>query len=64
MKRRRSYITIVGIAVSLILVALHTEWVLLILATAFWLSGPLAYLVGAVRRRPAESPAVARSEAP
>ena len=44
---------IVGIAVSLILVALHTEWVLLVLATAFWLSGPLAFLVGAVRRRPA-----------
>jgi CDP-diacylglycerol--serine O-phosphatidyltransferase len=64
MKSRRSYITIVGIAVSLILVALHTEWVLLLLATAFWLSGPLAYLVGAARRRPADSPAVARSEAP
>ena len=29
LKSRRSYVTIVGIAVSLILVALHTEWVLL-----------------------------------
>jgi hypothetical protein len=53
---------IVGIAVSLILVALHTEWILLLLATAFWLSGPLAFLVGAVRRRPAAAPEVARSE--
>ena len=40
LRSRRSYVMIVGIAVSLILVALHTEWVLLLLATAFWLSGP------------------------
>ena len=59
---RRSYVMIVGIAVSLILVSLHTEWVLLLLATAFWLSGPLAFLVGAVRRRPAAAPVVAPSE--
>jgi len=45
-------------------VALHTEWILLLLATAFWLSGPLAFLVGAVRRRPVAAPAVARSESP
>ena len=66
LKSRRSYITIVGIAVALILVALHTEWVMLLAATAFWLSGPLAYLAGAFRRRPASasSPTVARSEAP
>jgi CDP-diacylglycerol---serine O-phosphatidyltransferase len=68
LKSRRSYVTIVGIAVSLILIALHTEWVLLILATAFWLSGPLAFVAGAGRRRPAAaaaaSPAVAGSEAP
>jgi hypothetical protein len=57
-------VTIVGIAVSLILVALHTEWLLLILATAFWLSGPLAFLGGAVRRRPEPAPAVAGSESP
>jgi hypothetical protein len=55
---------IVGIAVSLILVVLHTDWVLLILATAFWLSGPLAFLGGALRRRPAAAPAVAGSESP
>jgi CDP-diacylglycerol---serine O-phosphatidyltransferase len=59
LRSRRSYVTIVGIAVGLILVALHTEWVLLLLATAFWLSGPLGFLVGAVRRRPASAPAVA-----
>lgn len=64
LRSRRSYITIVGIAVSLILVALHTEWVLLILATAFWLSGPLGHLVGMARRRKPASAAVARSEAP
>jgi CDP-diacylglycerol--serine O-phosphatidyltransferase len=64
LRSRRSYVMIVGIAVSLILVALHTEWVLLLLAVAFWLSGPLAYLAGVVRRRPAGAPAVARSESP
>jgi CDP-diacylglycerol--serine O-phosphatidyltransferase len=64
LRSRRSYVTIVGIAVSLILVALHTEWVLLILATAFWLSGPLTFLVTAVRRRPQGAPAVAGSESP
>jgi CDP-diacylglycerol---serine O-phosphatidyltransferase len=62
LRSRRSYVMIVGIAVSLILVALHTEWVLLLLATAFWLSGPLAFLMGAVRRRPAPAPEVAGSE--
>ena len=62
LRSRRSYVMIVGIAVSLILVALHTEWILLLLATAFWLSGPLAFLVGAVRRRPAAAAAVAQSE--
>ena len=61
---RRSYVMIVGIAVGLILVALHTEWVLLVLATAFWLSGPVAFLGGAFRRRPAAAPAVAGSELP
>ena len=64
LRSRRSYVMIVGIAVSLILVALHTEWVLLLLATAFWLSGPLAFLGGAARRRPAAAPAVASSELP
>jgi CDP-diacylglycerol--serine O-phosphatidyltransferase len=64
LRSRRSYVMIVGIAVSLILVALHTEWVLLLLATAFWLSGPLAFLAGAARRRPAGAPAVAQGESP
>ena len=64
LRSRRSYVMVVGIAVSLILVALHTEWVLLILATAFWLSGPLAYL-GGLRRRPQGAPAtVAEGDAP
>jgi CDP-diacylglycerol--serine O-phosphatidyltransferase len=64
LRSRRSYVMIVGIAVSLILVALHTEWVLLALATAFWLSGPLAFLVGAVRRRPVTASEVLPSETP
>ena len=64
LKSRRSYVTIVGIAVALILVALHTEWVLLIAATAFWLSGPVGWLAGGARRRPATQPATPSTEAP
>ncbi|HET7746122.1 MAG TPA: CDP-diacylglycerol--serine O-phosphatidyltransferase [Vicinamibacteria bacterium] len=53
LRRRRSYISVLGIALALVLVALHTEWVLLVAAAAFWLSGPVAYAAGlATRRRP------------
>ena len=44
---------------------MHPDWVLLVLATLFWLSGPLAYVVGLVfRRRSDPPPVVAASEAP
>jgi CDP-diacylglycerol--serine O-phosphatidyltransferase len=65
LRSRRSYVNVVGIAVLLVVFNMHPEWVLLVIATAFWLSGPLVYLYGVVfRRRPGSPPVVAASEAP
>jgi CDP-diacylglycerol--serine O-phosphatidyltransferase len=57
LRQRRSYIAVLGIALALVLVALHTEWVLLGAAAAYWLSGPLAYALGVVNRRRPRTPA-------
>ena len=51
LKSRRSYIYILGMGLLFLLVALHPEWVWLCAACAYTLSGPIAYLVGLVRRR-------------
>ena len=51
LRSRQSYIQVLGIALMLILIALHPEWVLLFGATLFWLSGPLGYVAGLFRRR-------------
>ena len=65
LKSRRSYVNVVGIAVLLVVFMMHTDWSLLILATLFWLSGPVSYVVGILfRRRPEPPPVVAASEAP
>jgi CDP-diacylglycerol--serine O-phosphatidyltransferase len=65
LKSRRSYVNVVGIAVLLIVFMMHTDWSLLALATLFWLSGPLGYVIGVLfRRRPEPPPVVAASEAP
>ena len=65
LKSRRSYVTVVGIVLLFVVVMMHPDWCLLALATLFWLSGPLAYLLGLVfRRRPGPPPVVAPSEAP
>jgi CDP-diacylglycerol--serine O-phosphatidyltransferase len=65
LKTRRSYVNVVGIAVLLVVFNMHPDWALLALATFFWLSGPLAYMIGLVfRRRPGPPPVVAASEAP
>ena len=49
-----------GIALLLLVVALHPEWVLLAMASLYWLSGPALYLAGVLRRRTGPPPAVAR----
>jgi CDP-diacylglycerol--serine O-phosphatidyltransferase len=56
LRRRRSYVSILGIAVFLALVAMHTEWMLLGMATLYWLSGPAVHLWSVVRRRPEAPP--------
>ena len=55
---RRSYITVLGIAILFLVVAAEPRLVLLGMATLYWLSGPTLYLVGLVRRRPDPPPPV------
>jgi CDP-diacylglycerol--serine O-phosphatidyltransferase len=51
LRSRRSYLVVLGIALLFLLIALHPKSVLLVLATAYWISGPATYLVGLLRRR-------------
>jgi CDP-diacylglycerol--serine O-phosphatidyltransferase len=51
LRSRRSYITVLGIALLFLLVALEPRLVFLGLATTYWLSGPALYLAGVGRRR-------------
>jgi CDP-diacylglycerol--serine O-phosphatidyltransferase len=62
LRRRRSYINVLGIAILFLLVAIHPEWVLLAAATAYSLSGPAVHLLGLARRRGGPPPAVALGE--
>jgi CDP-diacylglycerol--serine O-phosphatidyltransferase len=63
LRRRRSYINVLGIALFFLLIALHPEWMLLGLTTAYCLSGPLAQLVTLVRRRGEAPPPAAPAPA-
>jgi CDP-diacylglycerol--serine O-phosphatidyltransferase len=51
LRSRRSYITVLGIALLFLLVALEPRVVLLVMATAYWLSAPVIYVAGLGRRR-------------
>jgi CDP-diacylglycerol--serine O-phosphatidyltransferase len=62
LRSRQSYIMVLGIALALVLVALHPKSILLVLASLYWLSGPAIYVVGLGRRR-TEPPAVPGGEA-
>ena len=64
LKSRRSYVSVVGIAVALVVLFLHTEGVLAALTTLYALSGPSAYLFGLLRRRGGSPPVVAADPAP
>jgi CDP-diacylglycerol--serine O-phosphatidyltransferase len=63
LRSRRSYITVLGIALLFLLVALEPRVVLLALATTYWLSAPVLFVLGAGRRRrdgaaaPSDTPA-------
>jgi CDP-diacylglycerol--serine O-phosphatidyltransferase len=62
LRRRQSYITVLGIALLVVLIAIHPKSVLLVIATLYWLSGPAAYAFGVLRRRGAPAPAVVPRE--
>jgi CDP-diacylglycerol--serine O-phosphatidyltransferase len=62
LRRRQSYITVLGIALLVVLIASHPKWVLLAMATLYWLSGPAVYAISLLRRRGAASPAVVARE--
>lgn len=51
LRARRSYVSLLGIALLFLLVALHPEWVLLLGAAGYAISGPCAHLLQVVRRR-------------
>ena len=51
LRRRRSYITLVGIALFFLLVASHPEGSVLALTSLYTVSGPLAWAASALRRR-------------
>ena len=58
LRSRRSYTAVLGIALLLLVVALHPAWVLLAMASLYWLSGPALYLAGISRRRAGPPPPV------
>lgn len=59
LRRRRSYVKLLGIVLLFLLVALHPEWVLLASAFGFAASGPLAHVFGLLQRRRGASPPAA-----
>ena len=63
LRRRRSYITVLGIALLFVLIAQHPDVSLLAVATLYTLSGPSIYVAGLLRRRGDPPPAVATGAA-
>jgi CDP-diacylglycerol--serine O-phosphatidyltransferase len=57
LKRRRSYLAVLGIALLFVLIAAHLEYSLLALASLYTLSAPSAYLIGLLWRRRGGPPA-------
>ena len=51
LRRRRSYLSVLGIALIFLLVAAHPEGSVLALTSLYTVSGPLAWAVSALRRR-------------
>lgn len=51
LRSRRSYMSLLGVGVLFLLVALHPEWVLLGAISVYTVSAPLGYVVTALRRR-------------
>jgi CDP-diacylglycerol--serine O-phosphatidyltransferase len=64
LRARRSYASILLIAVGLVVLFFEPAGVLATLATVYVLSGPAAYLLGLLRRRSSGPPAVVAESAP
>jgi CDP-diacylglycerol--serine O-phosphatidyltransferase len=64
LRRRRSYMTVLGIALLFLLVAAHPEASLLAVTTMYTVSGPLGWAIGWRRRRETTPPAQARDAQP
>jgi CDP-diacylglycerol--serine O-phosphatidyltransferase len=58
LRRRRSYVSVLGIALAFVLLAANPEIALLAATTLYTLSGPLAWAAGALRRRGDPRPTV------
>lgn len=58
LRRRRSYISVVGIALLFLIVAVQPEASLLAATALYTLSGPLGWALAALRRRPDPRPPV------
>jgi CDP-diacylglycerol--serine O-phosphatidyltransferase len=64
LRKRRPYITVLGIALLFVLIAAHLEYSLLILASLYTLSGPSNYFAGMIfKKRGEPPPAVVAGEA-
>jgi CDP-diacylglycerol--serine O-phosphatidyltransferase len=64
LRARRSYASILGIAVALVVLFFAPGYVLVTLASVYVLSGPAAYLFGLLRRRGQGAPPVVAESAP
>ncbi|MCL4819988.1 MAG: CDP-diacylglycerol--serine O-phosphatidyltransferase [Vicinamibacteria bacterium] len=62
LRRRQSYIAVLGVAILFLAIALHPASMLLAMASAYSLSGPTGHLMGLLRRR-GEPPPPAPAEA-
>ena len=63
LRRRRSYINVLGIALLFLLIAIHPEIMLLAASCVYTLSGPVLHAAGLFRRRSGPPPAVVAGEA-
>jgi CDP-diacylglycerol--serine O-phosphatidyltransferase len=63
LRKRRPYITVLGIALLFVLIAAHLEYSLLVMASLYTLSGPSTYFASMFKKRGEPPPAVVAGEA-
>jgi CDP-diacylglycerol--serine O-phosphatidyltransferase len=64
LRRRRSYMTVLGVALLFLLIAAHPEASLLAVTTLYTLSGPVGWAIGWRRRREPPTPVAAQEPQP